>query len=84
MAETETEKGIRCPGCGCRDLPVTRTTQAAGGKIMRKRKCRNCKREFPTYEAPAGQVIDPPCMADFTPEQREKFWSKFFDYFRFR
>ncbi len=85
MTETETtEKGISCTKCGCRDLRVLQTKRHTGGKIMRKRQCRNCGRVLITYEAPAGQIIDPPCLADLTPEQRENFWTRFADFFRRR
>jgi len=43
-------RGIECPRCGCRHLRVIYTRRAIGGRIMRRRECRNCGRRMTTYE----------------------------------
>ena len=42
--------GIRCPGCGCKDLRVYYTRSLTGGRIRRRRICRNCGRMVSTTE----------------------------------
>ena len=50
-AQDEAEsKGLECPGCGCRHLPVTYTRPKPGGRIMRVRNCRHCGRRVVTFE----------------------------------
>jgi transcriptional regulator NrdR family protein len=53
MAErTEREvesKGLICPQCGCRHFYVVYTRPRAG-KIVRRKRCRNCGRHVLTYE----------------------------------
>jgi hypothetical protein len=44
------EKGLKCPNCGCRDLPVMYTRPDAFGRIRRERQCRNCARRVTSYE----------------------------------
>ena len=49
MAEHEGD-GLRCPYCGCRDLPVSHTRPAPRGKTKRVRYCRNCHSKVVTRE----------------------------------
>jgi len=44
------KRGIECPGCGCRHLHILYTRQTTGGRIRRRRECRNCGRRMTTYE----------------------------------
>ncbi len=41
--------GIPCPGCGGRNLDVMRT-RPHPGRIVRSRRCLDCRREFRTAE----------------------------------
>lgn len=52
--EGEEPRGIQCPDCGCRHLPVLYTRPAYGGRVMRRRECRHCGRRMTTYEQPPG------------------------------
>ena len=49
--EQPEERGIACPKCGCRHLPVRYTRQRAGF-IQRVRECRHCGRRLITRERP--------------------------------
>jgi transcriptional regulator NrdR family protein len=42
--------GIRCRGCGCQDLRVTKVMRVRDGMIRRYRECRNCGRTMTTHE----------------------------------
>lgn len=44
------DRGLVCPKCGCRHFRVIYTRPVRGGKIMRRRECRNCGRRLTTYE----------------------------------
>ena len=44
------DKGLRCPDCGCRDLRVYYTRPLPLARIRRVRKCRNCGRRVVTTE----------------------------------
>ena len=46
--------GIQCRSCGCRHFEVVETSPAYGGRIRRRRECRNCGQRLTTYETPAG------------------------------
>ena len=46
----ERDKGLECPRCGCRHLPVL-YTRYRPKKIVRVRECRHCQRRVITYEA---------------------------------
>ena len=45
--------GVRCPKCNCADTRVGYTRHRREGTNLRKRRCRNCGREFATYEKTA-------------------------------
>jgi len=45
------DRGLACRKCGCRHFEVVYTRPARGGKIMRRRECRNCGRRMTTFEA---------------------------------
>ena len=47
-------RGLECPKCGCRHFHVVYTRAASGGKVMRRRECRNCGRRITTYEKSIG------------------------------
>lgn len=46
----QTERGIACRRCGCRDLRVVYTRPQRDGSILRLRRCRHCGNRFPTFE----------------------------------
>jgi len=46
----EPSRGLECPRCGCKHLPVLYTRQRAK-RIVRVRKCRHCKRRIITSES---------------------------------
>jgi transcriptional regulator NrdR family protein len=48
--KAEDQKGLECRHCGCRHLRVVYTRPAWGGRIMRRRECRNCGRRMTTWE----------------------------------
>lgn len=49
-SKPKTDYGLRCMTCGCRHLPVIYTRSKPGGRIMRRRQCRNCGKRMTTYE----------------------------------
>jgi hypothetical protein len=49
-SETSQEKGLVCRACGCRMFTVIETRQAYNGRIMRRRRCRNCNKQMIKYE----------------------------------
>ena len=52
MAE-DTEKqnyGLECRRCGCRHFYVIYTRRSLGGKLTRRRECRNCGERMTTVE----------------------------------
>jgi transcriptional regulator NrdR family protein len=72
MKETDpNDKGIRCAKCGCAHHKTIRTKRVRRDKIMRQRQCRNCGREFVTYEAAFGTPVDELRPEDLTEEQRQ-------------
>lgn len=50
----DTERGIECSGCGCRHFHVLYTRPAPGGRIQRRRECRNCGQRLTTVEHVVG------------------------------
>lgn len=42
--------GLACRGCGCRHFYVVYTRRAPGGRLTRRRQCRNCGRRMTTIE----------------------------------
>ncbi len=42
-------RGLVCPRCGCRHLPVIYTRHRPG-HVLRMRECRHCGRRIPTRE----------------------------------
>lgn len=48
------ERGFRCKQCGCRQFRVIYTRAAWGGKLIRRRECRNCGQRITTWEKPIG------------------------------
>lgn len=50
-AETYDKRGLECQHCGCKHFRVVYTRPASGGRIMRRRECRNCGKRITTWEA---------------------------------
>ncbi|HUU94488.1 MAG TPA: hypothetical protein VM487_02015 [Phycisphaerae bacterium] len=54
MTETPTTdapyRGLECRRCGCRHFHVLQTRQLPGGRIWRRRECRNCGKRISTTE----------------------------------
>ena len=48
-------RGLECRKGGCRHLRVLYTRRAFGGKLIRRRECRNCGMRFSTWEEEAGR-----------------------------
>jgi hypothetical protein len=46
--------GLRCWKCGHARLRVVYTRAAAGGKVVRRRACRQCGARLTTWERPVG------------------------------
>jgi hypothetical protein len=44
------QKGLVCRQCGCRHFRVVYTRAAWGGRIARRRECRNCGKRVTTWE----------------------------------
>ena len=42
--------GLACRKCGCRHFYVVYTRRALGGKLVRRRECRNCGQRMTTIE----------------------------------
>jgi len=42
--------GLACRRCGCRHFYVIYTRRAPGGKVVRRRECRNCNKRMTTIE----------------------------------
>lgn len=52
--ETVEQRGLRCQGCGSRKFRVIYTRAVRGGKVMRRRECRNCSKRTTTHERAIG------------------------------
>ena len=46
-------KGILCPRCGSVESYVARTLPATGGRKVRERVCKDCRKQWKTVEEPA-------------------------------
>ena len=42
--------GLVCRWCGCKHFYVIYTRRALGGKLIRRRECRNCEKRVTTVE----------------------------------
>jgi len=49
------DRGLRCRRCGCQHLRVLYTRRASGGRLVRRRECRNCGKRFSTWEKEVGR-----------------------------
>ena len=49
--DAKTHKGIICPRCQMDALIVLYTRKISGGKLRRRRKCKNCGHKFTTHES---------------------------------
>lgn len=47
-------KGLSCSNCGCKHMDVAYTRPATGKRVLRRRRCRNCKRLVFTTEKVMG------------------------------
>jgi len=52
QAGQKEQKGLECRACGCKHFRVIYTRRASGGRIVRRRECRNCARRITTWEKP--------------------------------
>jgi hypothetical protein len=50
----ESQRGLECRKCGCRDLRVVYTRSGRGGHIVRRRECRHCGQRLVTWEKVIG------------------------------
>jgi hypothetical protein len=48
------DRGLVCPGCGCRHFEVYYTRETKHGTIIRRRRCRHCGRSVMTTERITG------------------------------
>jgi len=64
MNDPQKEKpGLECPKCGCGDFRVVYTWPTFGGRILRRRECRNCGRLFSVLLQPSkGLLLRWPCV----------------------
>ena len=51
-----TKRGLECPRCSCAHFRVLYTRRALGGRILRRRECRYCRRRITTYEYASESV----------------------------
>ena len=47
----KSDRGLRCPRCGCRHFYTTHTEPLRDGRIRRRKECRHCGRRIVTYES---------------------------------
>jgi len=50
LPEQADRKGLACRWCGLRHFRVMYTRPAWGGRIMRRRECRQCAKRMTTWE----------------------------------
>ena len=50
LALTTDKRGLECRRCGCQHFYVIYTRRGLGGKVMRRRECRNCGKRMTTVE----------------------------------
>ena len=50
----EGHRGLRCRHCGCNRFRVVYTRRAWGGKLVRRRECRQCRQRVSTCERIIG------------------------------
>jgi transcriptional regulator NrdR family protein len=48
------QRGLRCPKCGCAHWRVIYTRARPGGRLVRRRECRNCGKGVITTERVIG------------------------------
>jgi len=48
-------EGLTCPECGCHHFFVVYTKPSLGGRIIRRRECRNCGHRITTVESAKGE-----------------------------
>lgn len=48
--EAKSDRGIRCPRCGCGHWRVIYTRPSLTGRVVRRRECRHCGRRITTHE----------------------------------
>jgi len=55
FAASEDRRGLECRYCGCRHLRVVYVRRGWGGKLIRRRECRQCGKSMTTWEQPVGR-----------------------------
>jgi transcriptional regulator NrdR family protein len=50
----QADRGLTCRQCGWRRFRVIYTRAALGGKVVRRRECRNCRTRVTTWERAIG------------------------------
>lgn len=59
VEKQQAARGLECPKCGCRHLfRVRETDRTVGGRILRRRECRNCGHRFTTVEMVADDLAN--------------------------
>lgn len=48
------QRGLECRICGWQHFRVIYTRAAIGGRVIRRRQCRNCGKRMTTYERALG------------------------------
>jgi len=51
---TKEKRGLECRACGGKHFRVICTRPAWGGRILRRRECRNCGKRMTTWEKAGG------------------------------
>ncbi|TWU12084.1 transcriptional regulator NrdR [Symmachiella macrocystis] len=54
VATSDRQRGLQCSACGHRRLRVVYTRAAKGGKLVRRRECRECGERISTWEQVVG------------------------------
>jgi transcriptional regulator NrdR family protein len=52
--QPDNARGLRCRQCGCTHFFVVYTRPGFGGKLVRRRECRNCGKRLTTWEVAVG------------------------------
>jgi transcriptional regulator NrdR family protein len=55
MRNAPDDRGLTCLHCGGRRFRVIYTRPAIGGKVLRRRECRECRRRVTTWERAVGR-----------------------------
>jgi len=58
--QNASKRGMECRHCGCAHFRVLYTRRALGGRLLRRRECRNCGRRVTTYEQSSEKARQTP------------------------